>query len=174
MLWWWVDIDWLPGPQPIALSLSVLNRTDRESKAQKLVGWDTGSLIMKKKTAHRSKAETTSLGQMDVHPLLGKQGLNVMVVWEDKCHYYKCPCILFLSFRFHCWTWHRKVWNVPLVSWGQLSWLCPIPTLAHLQPTGLWGKEWFGQKALMLCRNCSAIAKTLVCYHHCSSHKCKA
>jgi len=31
------------------------------------------------------------------------------------------------------------------------------------------GKE----KALMLCKHCSATAKTLVCYQHCSSHKSK-
>jgi len=30
------------------------------------------------------------------------------------------------------------------------------------------------QKALMRFKNCSAIAKTLVCYQHCSSHKSKS
>lgn len=27
---------------------------------------------------------------------------------------------------FLCWVWW--VWNIPWVSWGHLSWLCPLPT----------------------------------------------
>jgi len=35
------------------------------------------------------------------------------------------------------------------------------------------GAEWEKEKALMLCKHCSAIAKPLVCYQCCFSYKSK-
>jgi len=44
--------------------------------------------------------------------------------------------------------------------------------LAPCQPTDLWEGGvgcvlWVGQAALMFWKNCSAVAKTVVCYEHC-------
>jgi len=67
------------------------------------------------------------------------------------------------------------LWNILLVSLGQLSQLYPLPT-SYLSPVygllGAGGRE----KALTLCKQvtCLAIAKTLVGYHGWSRHKCKA
>lgn len=64
---------------------------------------------------------------------------------------------------------------------SQVSQLVPSQPLAHPQPTGFCGGQgemgsWrgVGEKALMLCDHCSAIAKTLAYYQHHSSQKCKA
>ena len=32
------------------------------------------------------------------------------------------------SLQFIYWAWHHVVWNIPSASWGQLPWLCPLPT----------------------------------------------
>ena len=70
---------------------------------------------------------------------------------------------------FICWAWHHMVWNIPLVSWGQLSQLCPLPKLlVHPQPAHWWGGVR-AEKALALCKHCSAITKTSLCYQHCFS-----
>lgn len=120
---------WLAArPHLIALSLSLLNRTLGENKTEKLVSWDTGSLIRKAENAQRSKAKATPHWQAYVQPLFVKQGLSIPVVWENKCHNFKCPHILSLSFIFYCWTRCHIVWNIPLVSLGHLFWQCPIPT----------------------------------------------
>lgn len=56
-----------------------------------------------------------------------------------------------------------------LVSLGQL---CPLP--ASFGPSvNLLGAERRMEKSLMLCKCCSAIGKTYVCYQHNFSHKSK-
>lgn len=47
-----------------------------------------------------------------------------------------------------------------------LSTFCPTPSYL-LRMEAKWEKE----KALMLCKHCSAIAKTWVCYKYCFNHK---
>lgn len=58
---------------------------------------------------------------------------------------------------------HICIWNNPMVNWSQMSWLCALP---NSHPPGM---VWEAEKSLMLCKHCSEIVKTLVCYHHCSS-----
>jgi len=58
------------------------------------------------------------------------------------------------------------VWNIPSVSLGQLSWLCPLPT-SCLPPAHCSLGEW-GEAASVLCEHCLAVAKMLVCYQHLS------
>lgn len=49
--------------------------------------------------------------------------------------------------------------NIPLISCGQLSWLCLLPT-SHVLPTFLASMAvQKTQKALAMCKPCSAIAK---------------
>ena len=80
------------------------------------------------------------------------------------------PPLLLLSFTVYCWAHYHMVKNIPLVSLGQLSWLCPFPT--SCPPPGLWSRV--GETVLMLWEHCSALAKSSVCYQHCSNYKCKA
>ena len=65
------------------------------------------------------------------------------------------------------------VWNTPWVSRGQLSRLCPLP--APCAPPSLLAGGVGGEatKSLALCKHCSAIAKTSLCYQHCFQHKSK-
>lgn len=53
---------------------------------------------------------------------------------------------------------HNMVWGISLVSWGKLSLLCPLTTSCAPQPT--CGREVSNiEKALMLCKHNSAMAK---------------
>lgn len=49
-------------------------------------------------------------------------------------------------------TWHHMIWNVRVVSWGQLSQLCPLPSPCVPPATSWWGGE--AEKALALCKYC--------------------
>lgn len=33
------------------------------------------------------------------------------------------------------------VWNIPLLSWVQLPWLCPLQLPVHPHPAGWWGRS---------------------------------
>ena len=111
-------------------------------KVRKLMGWDKDSLVGKAKAMHASKAkpEIRSLlaisRQLFSHRQESRAPACLMVTWEDKCHHSKRPCVLSSFLSFTCWTWHHMVWNIPLVSWGQLSQLCPLPALCA---TCWWG-----------------------------------
>lgn len=41
------------------------------------------------------------------------------------------------SLTFICWEWCLLVWNISLVSWGKLPWLCVFPT--SCVPPAWWG-----------------------------------
>ena len=64
--------------------------------------------------------------QMSRHLLESKA--SAQVPWRDQRHDHECPCFLFLSLSFYCWAQWHVVWNIPLVSLGQRSWLCPLST----------------------------------------------
>lgn len=84
-----------------------------------------------------------------------------------------------LPFFFHyhsftaCWPWCYMTWHFPLVSPGQLSWLRPFSAFCPLSAYLLVGGEWDMKKALRLWKHCSATAKPLACYQHCSTYKSK-
>lgn len=62
------------------------------------------------------------------------------------------------------------VCNIPLVSWGQLSQLCRLPTscppLAYTLGTGTEREK---EKASVFCKQCPGTDKLLVCYRYCFS-----
>lgn len=73
-----------------------------------------------------------------------------------------------------CYT----VWNTPLVCSSPLSWCVPFQSFIHPQAT-CWTRgrgretEWETEKASLLCKQCSAAAKTLMCYQRCVDPRCK-
>lgn len=65
-------------------------------------------------------------GQIFSHFQESWDSSHLTVTWKDKYHNSKHSPFLLLSSCFYCWAWHHLVWNIPLVSLGQLSWLCPL------------------------------------------------
>jgi len=90
----------------------------------------------------------------------------VTVTWEAKRHSSECLPFLLLSSSFYCWVWCHMVWNTPLVSWGQLSQLCPLPAVCGPPAYSLAGQH---KQAFMMCKHSLAIS-TSVCYQHCFGH----
>ena len=137
------------------------------------MGWDKDSLIGKAKAAHTSKEKQGIHSPLPIgrqvfsHPQESRAPSCVMVTWEDKHHRSEHPPLSFFP-SFICWAWCHMVWNIPLVSWGQLSRLCPLPASCAPPASSLvgWGEE---QKRPWLCKHCSAVTKTSLCYQHCFS-----
>lgn len=92
-----------------------------------------------------------------------RASVHMMDTWRDKHHNHKQPFIL-LSLSFYCC--HHMLWNIPLVSWDQLSWLCTFPI-------SCLGVEWEAETSSAQCKHCSALTRTPVCYQHCFSHQSK-
>lgn len=67
--------------------------------------------------------------------------------------------LLLLYLSFYCWVWHCMVRGIPLASFGQLSWFCPLPALCELLAACsclLSGRAlWEVEKSLTLCKHCS-------------------
>lgn len=85
-----------------------------------------------------------------------RASVHMMDTWRDKHHNHEQPFIL-LSLSFYCC--HHMAWNIPPVSWDQLSWLCTFPI-------SCLGVEWETEKS-------SALTRTPVRYRHCFSHQPK-
>lgn len=78
--------------------------------------------------------------------------------WEHKGHHTSCPWLppFFPQLYMLGMIPYIMVWNIPLVYWSHLSWMCPLA--APCAPTGCCG--WEQEKALALCQQCSAAVKT--------------
>ena len=143
------------------------------------MGWDKDSLRSKAKATHTSeeKQEIHSLLRIDwqvfSHLQESRNPSCVMATWEDKCHHSECPLLPSSFPRFICWVRCHKVWNTPLVSWGQLSQLCPLPTSCASPAYSLVVRCEKKKKTLMLCKQCSAIMKTSLYYQQYFQHKSK-
>lgn len=118
-------------------------------KVKKLRCWDKDSLKSKSKAMHSNKANQgidsplPIVRQVFSHPHEGRASSCPVVTWEDTHHYSKCPPLLGSSPSFIHYTWSYKAWNISLVSWDQLSWLCPLP-VSHAPPAYLmvgWCRE---------------------------------
>ena len=119
-------------------------------KVRKLVGWDKDSLKRgKAKAVHTSKAKPgihspLPMGrQVFSHLQESRAPSRVMGSWEDKHHNSKHPSLPSSSPSFIGWAWRHIAWNIPWVSWGQLSQLCPLPTPCAPPACSLvaWGEE---------------------------------
>lgn len=60
---------------------------------------------------------------------------SIRATWEDKCHHFEHPLPPFFSHRLMCRAWLHMVWDIPAVTWGQLSCLCPFTP---------WDPRWWG------------------------------
>lgn len=72
---------------------------------------------------------------------------------------------------FYCCAWCCMVWDIPLLSWAQLSQFF-FPNLLST-PSILTAGKWETEMASTLCKHHSTVVRTSPCYHHCSSHKSK-
>lgn len=59
-------------------------------------------------------------------------------------------------------TWYSMEYPLEVIC----LFVCP-PKLLHTPKSIHWRTKWGAEKALMLCKRCSATAKTVVCYRHC-------
>ena len=78
------------------------------------------------------------------------------------------------NIRFSSCHWvfvphYDVIWS--LVSWGQLSWLCPLPNSCP-PPAYSLGERGRNEKALALCKPCSATVTIFTHYQHGFSYKC--
>lgn len=78
--------------------------------------------------------------------------------------------LLNLPPSFIYWSWCHMIWNIPVVSWGQLSWLCSLPIFC-VSPA--WWGGVRNRKALDSVKHWSAITKTSLNYQHYGRQKSK-
>lgn len=113
---------------------------------------------------------TISCGKEGVQPFPGEQGS--IMIQEGKCHHSKHPS--HSSFFPHVagWAWCHIVWNVPLVSQGQLSHCDPSQMPVHPSFSSL--VEWGRSRKYLNSKCWAAIAaQTSLCYLHFFQHKSK-
>lgn len=70
------------------------------------------------------------------------------------------PFLFFPPVYIH-WEWCHMEWNILLVNWGQLSWLCSS-SASYASPVS--SPLWKAEKALALCKLCSVATKTSLYY----------
>lgn len=98
---------------------------------------------------------------------------HVRVIQEDKCHHSSHPPPSFYFPHLYMLSMMPCGWAIPLISWGQLSWL--LSSLNFLCPNPpQWWCTVRGRKAFHLCKHCSAVNKTSLYCQHCFQHKPKA
>lgn len=138
---------------PLALGMGQRIRV----KLRKLMGRGQGNLIGKTKAVHTSKAKLRihsplPVGRQVFHHLQESRAPSLLkVIWEDKYHPYECSTFCPSFPRFIHWAWHHMVWNIPLISWGQHSWLRRLAASCVPPPSSLLGCRE-RQKDLMLCK----------------------
>ena len=145
----------------------------RRVKVRKLVGWDKDSLTGKAKAVHTRKA---------------KQGIcSLLPIVRQVCSHLQesrapsrvtpslrtCPppSSFFLQLLFLSMTSYGVKYP-----FGQLGSAVPAvsPPSFPCTPSLLTGGvEWEAERALTLCKHCSAITKPSLCYQQCFQHKSK-
>ena len=152
----------------------------RRVKMRKIMGWDKDSLTGKAKATHTSKAKQgihsplPTSRQVFRHLQESRAPSCIAVTWEDRRSHSELPPSLSPSSpSFYCWAPSHAVWDIPFLSWGQLSQLCPLPTSCAPTACSLVGQSEKQKKILALCKHCSAIAQTYLFYQNCSGQKSK-
>lgn len=112
----------------VSLSLPAMRREERISKvkARKLMGWDR-AMNKQSKTRDSFPIPTSMEGFSLPHKTRSLS--RVTVFWKDKHHHSELLPLLPTSYPDSvCFAWCHMVWNIPWVSQGRLSQLCPFPT----------------------------------------------
>lgn len=143
----------LPAPTLASCSLSYsAGWGQNRRQARRFMDWDNNTLIRKAKAAQETKTEKGILSvlpnrrQMSSYCLGSRAPECITVAWEDKDHSH-FPSSYSFPQDFYCWAWQHRVRNITLVSLGQLSQLCSLPT-SHPPPAYLfwqgmrWRKPW--------------------------------
>ena len=119
---WWVDTIQQLGRHPVARSLPPppwdVEENQKAKSEKKLMDWD--SLV-----SERKKKKRWTRNQR--HSLSTSQQQTVAQPVSEQWLLWKHPHL-----QFSCRVWCHMVWNIPLVSWGQLSQLCPLPASCPL------------------------------------------
>lgn len=115
-------------------------------KVGRLMDQDNYILIRKAKVLHTGKAKIINSPlpiACQMFGLLQERWVpaSTIIIWENERHSHhnnhKCCPFFLLSPSFYCRAWHHIVWDLPLVSRGQLAQQCPLTPLAYPQPTGI-------------------------------------
>jgi len=123
--------------------------------------WHKESFTGKAKAAHTGKAKQGTHSLPICRQVFNHLQESRAFIMQNGLLEWQMPSLQMFppssSPSFVGWAWCRMVWNIPLVSWGQLSRLCPFPTTcapsAHLLVG--WGEK---QKRLWLLSNNSYIS----------------
>jgi len=101
-------------------------------------------------------ARKAEQGIHSLHPIVfnhlqeSRAPSHITVIWEDKTPSLRMSLPSFFFPHFYPWAWCRMVWKITLVSWGQLSWLCPLPAPCAPPAHSLVGR-WEEQNKPGLC-----------------------
>jgi len=98
---------------------------------------------------------------------------RVTVTWEDKCHHSDRPPPSFFFSPLCMLSMTSYGMESPFGQWGSAV-LAVSPPIFFCTPSllagGVLGRA---DKTLTLCKDCSAVTKTSLCYQHCFQHKSK-
>lgn len=114
-------------------------------KVRKLVDWEKGSLKGKIKPKHIKKQKQGIHSPLPMgkwvfsHLQECRVSSHVTITWEDKRYHSHCVPLPPFSSRFIGWAWCHVAWNIPLISQGQLSWLCWPPASCDSKSPPWWG-----------------------------------
>lgn len=122
-----------------------------ESKSQKRSVWVKQSFVCKQRNQ-----ELLPISRQMFSPFL----------WEGKCSNSKQPFFLFFL-EFLCWPQLHRLWDVLLVTWGHLSWLC-FPLTSHALPVP--SPVWLYEKQICM-SPAHQWQKTSQHYQPCVQHK---
>lgn len=160
---WWADTGQQPNIHLLLAHSPLLGDWEKNrKKATRHVDWDNDSVSKKQKLHSQAKKKRGIHSllhtgrQISSYYLESRASACITVTWEDKQTKHECTPFLLLSLS---WAWCYMIWNTTFISLGQLSWLCPFPTSFPPIAYWPWGR---GEKALTLCKQCSATAKTLL------------
>lgn len=126
------------------------------------VGWDKDSLVSEGEKEEKKKKQKNMMQRQSLTTTHQKTNVSL---WAATALEKK-------TFLFSCRAWCHMVWNISLVVWGQLPWLCPFPSCpapAYLLK-GQSGKQRWPW-------HCASTAQLLLkpwCYQHCFGHRFKA
>lgn len=156
--------------QSHSCSLTLLQKDvgeNRRVKVRKLVGWYKDILIRKakgcrNKTGKKRKQRinfSSTLQQQTGVQLFPKEiralGRQTPYLWMSPLPSH--------SPSFYGWARHHRGWNISLVHWDELTWLCPLPASCPLYPAHWWS-SMRRRKGLQALQNSLVITKTSLCY----------